>query len=377
MEITQELHVLAKFTTTDAPVVSVYLNTQWRDQHQRERALTFLRRHIGQAQMVEMEPATARLSLEQDLARLAQWGEHLLRGSVAIHTPGVALFACSHHDLWIEFPAPVPFEDEFTIADRPALRQLARLHDDYTDALVVLVDSRSARICEVAFGGLLSEVDVTSEVPGRHKQGGWAQMRYQRHVKAQMDRHHQDVAAYVTSYLTANPRALLIISGQEEIVANLRHFLPTQVQQHSIDAAPLDIRTSQADIVQVAQDVIQRHEREEEQATLHRLLNRAGHGGLAVLGMQATLAAANAGQVHLLIMHRDLTWPGWRCQDCGTLGESLPPACPACGGGKFAAVELGEALVSQCLQTDAFIELIEPDTRLATYEGVGALLRYH
>lgn len=158
-------------------------------------------------------------------------------------------------------------------------------------------------------------------------------------------------------------------------MANLRHFLPAQVQQHILDTVQLDIRTSQANIVYAAQDVIQHHEREEEQASVQRLLNRAGHGGLAVLGMQATLAAADAGQVHLLIMNRDLTRHGWRCHDCGSLGEALPPVCPACGG-SLAAVELGEALVSRCLQTDAFIELIEPDSRLATYKGVGALLRY-
>jgi peptide subunit release factor 1 (eRF1) len=91
--------------------------------------------------------------------------------------------------------------------------------------------------------------------------------------------------------------------------------------------------------------------------------------------MQATLAAANAGQVHLLIMNRDLTRHGWRCLDCDSLGEAQPPACPACGG-SLTTIELGEALVSRCLQTDAFVELIEPDARLAAYEGVGALLRY-
>ena len=68
-------------------------------------------------------------------------------------------------DLWVELPAPIPFEDEFTVADRPALRQLARLDEDYTNALVVLVDSRAARICEVVLGGFLAETDFASEVP--------------------------------------------------------------------------------------------------------------------------------------------------------------------------------------------------------------------
>ena len=36
MELTRELRELAKFTAGGMPVISVYLDTQWRDQHQRE-----------------------------------------------------------------------------------------------------------------------------------------------------------------------------------------------------------------------------------------------------------------------------------------------------------------------------------------------------
>ena len=49
--------------------------------------------------------------------------------------------------------------------------------------------------------------------------------------------------------------------------------------------------------------------------------------------------------------------------------------CAVCGS-EVRAVELGEAMVSGVLQTDGFVELIEPDARLAAYEGVGAFLRY-
>jgi hypothetical protein len=149
MEITEALHELAKFSADTLPVISVYLNTQWRDQHQRERAATFLTRHVRQASLLTMDTDAARQSLEEDLARIAQWGEERLRGTAEVAMPGWTLFACHGADLWVELPAPMPFEDEFTIADRPALRQLARLDEDYTNALVVLVDSRTARVCEV------------------------------------------------------------------------------------------------------------------------------------------------------------------------------------------------------------------------------------
>jgi peptide chain release factor subunit 1 len=375
MEITHALRQLARFSAGALPVLSVYLNTQWRDQHQRERAATFLTRHLRQARLLSVDDESARASLQADLARLADWGEHLLRGTVEIAMPGYALFACCGAELWIELPAPVPFEDEFTIADCPTLRQLARLDEDYTNALVVLVDSRAARVCEVVLGGFLSETAFANEFPGRHKQGGWAQMRYQRHVKEHMDRHHKEVAAYLTAYLTAHPQTQLILSGQDAIVTNFRSFLPPPVQAQLLDTVHLDIREAPHRIVEAAQDVLHRHEREEEQARVQLLLTRVGHGGLAVVGIQETLAAVNTERVHMLIMHGDMQRQGWRCLDCGQLGEEMPPHCPVCRG-KVTVVELGEAMVHRVLQSDGFVELIAPEESLAAYEGVGALVRY-
>jgi hypothetical protein len=135
------------------------------------------------------------------------------------------------------------------------------------------------------------------------------------------------------------------------------------------------MRTPQAEIVAVAQEVIERHEREAEQEHVQQLINCAGRGGLAALGLQETIAAANTGRIHMLVMDRDLSGQGWRCQVCDAIGEDQPQACSVCGG-QIAPVALGEALVSQALKTDAAVDLIEPDERLAAYEGVGVLLRY-
>ena len=138
----------------------------------------------------------------------------------------------------------------------------------------------------------------------------------------------------------------------------------------------LDMHDNRQHIVVVAQEALQRHEREEEQATVQLLVNRAGHGGLGVLGQQETLAAVNTARVHQLVLERDSHRDGWRCLTCGALTADTHRQCPMCGG-TLSPVELGEAMVQAVLQADGFVELITPDPRLAAYEGVGALLRYH
>jgi peptide chain release factor subunit 1 len=375
MEITAELRTLAKFPAGPLPVISVYLNTQWRDPQQRARTITFFERHLHQAQALEPETEAARQSLARDLERLTHWGQQYLQSPGESSMPGMALFACAGADLWVEFPSPLPFDDEWTVADRPMLRQLARLDEDYTNALLVLVDSRAARIYEVVLGGFLAETDFASEVPGRHKQGGWAQARYQRHVQEHIDRHYKEVAAYVAAYMESHPHTRLILSGHHDIVAGFRQWLPSSVQAQSLETVSLDMHDDRHRILAVAQDALQRHEREEEQATVQLLVNRAGHGGLAVLGQQATLAAVNTARVHKLVMQRDVRRPGWRCRSCAALTAETHLQCVLCGG-EVTTVELGEAMIQAVLQADGLVELIALDSRLTAYEGIGALLRY-
>jgi peptide chain release factor subunit 1 len=376
MELTRELRELAKFTAGGMPVVSLYLDTQWRDQHQRERAAVFLRQHLHSAQALAWDSGAAQESLARDLERIRQWGEQCVQGAGELHTAGHALFACYAADLWVDFPSPVPFEDEFAVAEWPVLGQLARLDEDYASALVVMVDSRAARVYEVLFGGILAEIDFRNEVPGRHKQGGWAQMRYQRHIKDHIDRHHKEVASYLSTVLTERPNLQIIVSGQNDLVANLRQALPGSLQERILDTVQLDIRANRQRILELTQEVLQRHEHEEEQASVDQVLSRAGQGGLAVLGRQATVAAANTGRIHQLVMNRSMHAPGWRCVACGYMGEEAAPAqCPACQA-QVSTVDLGEALVSTVLRHDGFVEMIEPDARLQRYEGVGAILRY-
>jgi hypothetical protein len=148
---------------------------------------------------------------------------------------------------------------------------------------------------------------------------------------------------------------------------------------HTAGAADSKLLVSLVDdrrrILAVAQDVLQRHEREEELATVQLLVNRASHGGLAGLGLQATIDAVNTARVHKLVMQKDFHLSGWRCRTCGALAAETHLQCRLCKS-EVTTVEIGEAMVQAVLQADGSVKLVAPDPRLAVYAGVGALLRY-
>lgn len=375
MEITEALQQLAKFSHQAFPVVSVYFNTQWSDRHERAQSTAFLASHLRQARALDLASEAASRSLTEDLARIEQWGRRLISDTNQAPIASAALFTCSGADLWVEFPSPMPFENEFTIADRPALRQLIRLDAEYTNALVVLLDAYGARICEVVLGEFLAETDfgVQTAKPRRN----WGHLRYRRQAKADVHRHYREVAEYLTTSITKRPSTSIVLSGPDDAVGAVRELLPQQVQSQIISEVTFDMRETYARILSIAQETLQAHERQEDQESVQLLLDSAGRGGLATLGLQDTLIALNAGLVHRLIMCSDFRRHGWRCLDCDNIGseEPLPPQCTVCNG-QVLAVELGEAMATEVLRADGFVDPVEADARLASYDGIGALLRY-
>jgi Bacterial archaeo-eukaryotic release factor family 10 len=374
MEITEQLQQLAKFSDHTFPVISLYIRTLWPDQLRRTESAAFLSTHLHQARSLTLEPEDARQSLARDLARIEAWGAAQLSAPSDATAASFALFTCSGADVWVEFPSPIPFENEFAIADRPALRQLARLDADYTNALVVLIDAHTARVCEVVLGELLTEADFSreaAEVPIQDDQ-----LRYRPEVRDDAQRYYEEIAAYVTAYCTERPETYLIPSGKDQSLAHFRRLLPPHVQRKIIDIVPLDQHDTHDRILHVAREALERHELSADRETIHLLLDSAAGGGLGVIGLSDTLVAVNAGLVHTLVMNSDFQQLGWRCQDCDSIGHGteLPPQCTACNG-PVRAVELGEAMVTEVLRCDGFVQPVAPDARLAQYDGIGALLR--
>src|SRR3990170_4178146 len=125
MDFNGRLVELSKITGAPAPVLSVYLNTRWVDEHQRDRVRVFLKNELRKAR----QSAAGRVS-GADLDWIQAEGDALISQARTPDAHGVALFACGALGLREVLPVRVPFEDSFVVADAPALRPLAALLED-------------------------------------------------------------------------------------------------------------------------------------------------------------------------------------------------------------------------------------------------------
>jgi len=364
---------LARLKGATTPVVSVYLNTRWAEEHQRERVRVFLKTEIRKAR----RGGGAR-GIGSDLDWIRAEGEALITEGRFPEAHGVALFACQGLGLREVFPVRVPFENAFVVAAAPFLRPLAAVLDNAPSALVVFVDGESARLIPVDAEGAGEEVALVSEVPGRHRQGGWAllaQSRYQRHIQDHRGRHFEAVAQALVHLAEGNQIEHIVMAGEPRTIVALRKHLPRRVARRIAGNISGARHESASVLLGRAAELLVNLEGREEAKAVDAVLTEAAKSGQAVAGVEETLEAVSRGAVHRLYLLDGFSEPGRVCVECGALQRGSGATCRLCGKATK-VTELGEAVVDRVIAAGGKVEAIGVHQRLARVGGMAALLRY-
>ncbi len=369
-DLSEQLAELARIGGAPAPVVSVYLDTRWADEQQRERVRVFL--------AAELKRARSGPALAADLDWIAAEGEAIVSQASHVDARGVVLFACEPLGLRTMLPMRLPLDNLFVVADAPQLRPLVELAEEAPTTLVVLVDAESARLVEVRADGIGREVELASEVPGHHRQGGWqliAQSRYQRHIIGQRTHHHDAVAAAVTELVDGAGVERIVLAGETRAVAVFRARLEDRIAARVAGAIAGARHEPSSALVERAEALLSAHRALGEAGRVDAALTEAAKGGRAVAALEDVLEAAGRGAVRRLYLARAFREDGAECGVCGGLQPGPRVACRRCGAATK-AVELGEALVRRVLGADGDVETVDAHAGLAAAGGVAALLRY-
>ncbi len=380
MDMKSEIKKLARIEEGPYPFCSLYINTRWDDEQQRERIRLFTKNQLKKGLDQLKERGDWRKIFVEDQNLIERYVEGLVRRNYDEGVNGVAIFSCSGSKTFLTYPSVISFENEFFLSDLPTLRPLVRLSSQYQNTLAVMVDTDSAKLFEVSLEGQIAESSIESYVPGRHDQGGWAQMRYQRHIKDHMDKHHKEVAEQLTELFDSGKWKRVVLIGQDRIIANFKTFLPERIKQQITDTFSMDFSEERSKMLRRIFERLFQKEREEVSRQILELKERTPQGGLATLGLNGTLEAVNKGQVQTLYLLTSFSLSGGKCRQCRSLTLLYPPGnpsipCPLCKG-EIKAVKLGEELMRFVLCQDGEVKWVEGNGTLKENDGVGASLRF-
>jgi peptide subunit release factor 1 (eRF1) len=360
---------LVGFRGERAPVTTCYLDVDGR-RYVRHQDLE----HEVNALLHEARGrANGDVSVRRDLHRI----EELVKGGIdRSRTRGLAIFACSAHDLWEVIALPVPVQNRVVINHMPAVGQLEAVLEESTALGVLLADKQRARMLVFELGDLVDHSELFDELPrdydtrGDRDQGDVA--HHLDALKHQHLRHAADVALAVFQSAAFHH---LVVAGPDEITTELESLLHPYLRDRLFGRLHVSVSAGLDEIRSAAVEVEHKIERQKEAAVVARLREAVATGRRGVAGLGPVLAALGEHRAERMLVSQGYREAGWRCSPCGALAL-VGRTCGRCGAEMEALDDVVEEAIDEALSQSCRVEICVGNADLDVLGRVGALLRY-
>ncbi|NOZ51379.1 MAG: hypothetical protein GXP37_15245 [Chloroflexi bacterium] len=360
-----QLRELVEFDGQGSSVLSLYLNVD-------PRQGTIEQYRLALRQLFDTVPNAN----PKDRARI----EHYIDLEYDRQALGLTCFSCQERDFWRAYPLHVPVENAIMIDRRPLVRRLVDLIDAYGYLGVVAVDRSGARFFSFHLGELEEATGALGEEVKRHKQGGPAAARYQRHEDEAARANLRLVAELTERYTRQYDWQRLVLAGTEDNLAQFKELLPTHIQQHIVGTIAFDFGASPAEVRVRAEAVALAATHDYHIRLADNLVVAAAKGTGAVVGLDATLDAVQNGSVYQLLFAESYTIPEGqvrRCTQCNYLNAQAHKTCPVCGAATDALSDALNTIARRAIAASARVIILPAENPLsAAGHHIGAYLRY-
>jgi peptide chain release factor subunit 1 len=360
---------LAGFRGERAPVTSCYLDVDGRRyvRHQDLEHEVNVLLHDARTR------ANGDVSVRRDLHRI----EELVKGGIdRSHTRGLAIFACSAHDLWEVIALPVSVQNRVVINHMPAVGQLEAVFEESTALGVLLADKQRVRMFVFELGDLVDHSELFDELPRDYDtRGDRDQGDIAHHLDALKHQHLRHAADVALAVLQKSPFHHLVIGGPDEIASELESLLHPYLRERLFSRVHLAVSAGVDEIRGAAIDVEHTIERQKEAEWVGRLREAVATGRRGVAGLGPVLAALGEHRAERVLVSQGYREAGWRCSPCGALAL-VGRTCGRCGSEMEALEDVVEEAIDEALSQSCRVEICVGNADLDVLGRIGALLRY-
>jgi peptide chain release factor subunit 1 len=360
-----DLRELLDFNT-EQPVLSVYLNTDPSEGN-------------ADVHKLRLRSMVKEINLTKDVEAIERYINHEYNWSGR----GVAVFSCSHDGFFRVYPLAVPVRNLVHISDRPSVKPLASLLDNYGGYGVVLVDKQGARLFFFHMGELREQEGVLGETVKRTKHGGGGssvpgrrgETAANRTVDEVVDRNMKDAVDFSVHFFETNHVRRILVGGTEENGKLFCSLLPKSWQSLVMGTFPMSMTATHAEVRSRAFELGMQVENEREKRLVDRLMTMAAKESGAVTGLEKTLQAVNEGRVQTLVVSEGFRKNAYRCKSTGWLTIKPEDACS--GEDDIEKVyDVVDLVVNQVMRSGGEVDVIMSSETMEKAGGIGAILRY-
>lgn len=361
----REIQDLAQYNGA-SPIVSFYIVTDL-THHSKDAVKLMFKQSVKALQDDKALPsaATGIAAVERFLEFEYDW-----------QSLGVAVFA-NPEGLWKTVPLPAPVNTQGYVGSKPYVRVLSDLLDRFAEYAVAVVDREGVRLFSVAWGRIQSQTEAMGEELKRHKQGGWAAARYQRHADNLALHNLKQAVELIDAFCRHRECRRLMLAGNAPVLAQVKELMPAALRELVIGEFAADMEITANEVLERSLEVAAEAQRAEEERLVAEAVTAANKGGAGTIGLADTLYALREGRVRVLLVQEDLQASGYECANCGYLTVTEVARCLFCSGEAFvAAPDIVNQAIEQALNAGASIDIVRQNGALRQAGDMAALLRY-
>ncbi len=359
---------LANFDTKGSTVVSLYLNVDGkqyiRSQDYQREFDSMLKRAKSQ---IEQNPLA-----KKDIERIYSFVQSPMDRS---KVRGIALFSSLDANLWKVVELPVPVQNFFIINTVPQLRQLESICEASEKIAILNIDRQRGRVIVFELGEVIESQEVFDELP-RHEddKGDWERDHLQDHKAVLAHKHIRKSAQLAFDLFKKYDYEHLVISGSDDVVAELEKELHSYLKDRIVLRANIGISSPSEEYRRLVEKAEEKIMRTSHMKLIEKIRDKAAVG-TGIVTLKDTLGALSEKRIETLMVSNSFEKPGWRCPNCTNLAEK-GPICSVCGSDMQKVEDLIEEVIQEALHQSCKIVTASESADLDCLGGIAALLRY-
>ena len=351
---------LVDFKGDKHPVISLYLSLS----PERLKNRGFLVEAKNLLRVIENNPV-----LEGEHKRILDF----LQTKFDPSSRSIVIFTSPKDNFFQIYNIPIPVKNACIVSREPYIKQLIWLLEQYEKYCLVLVDTKKAKIFSIHMGKLVEHTSILDEVPGWHKQGGWSQARFQRHIEQHIYEHMKKVADTALYFFKREQLDRLIIGGPHEIVTHFKNILHIYLIRRFVGFLVVDIEASTQEVEKKVLSLIKKIEVEDDYKLMKRVLDNMGK--MAVAGVEDVIGMLNQGRIQVLLVNPELKMKGWLCSKCHMI-KTVQKPCEICGRDLEKSGDIIENIIEQNFELSGEVHFLANNKKLKELGSIAAILRW-
>ncbi len=292
-----------------------------------------------------------------------------------LKTGALCIFTCQAIGFFQAILLPAPVNDVIRIDSYPYIRPLAEIYDDYENVAVVVADNDRVRIFLVSSTMNGTEEVIKGNIKNHVKVGGWSQKRYERRRDKQLLQYAQDIVDALVKLDKIEKYSHVLLVGAKEILHIVHGNMPQELQKKVIEKTS-DLSRGEGSVNNDIMAFLSDEEHRFQQDYWEYIRSEYLRGGLAVVGLDDVLRAAQAGRIDKMIVDRTFHPLVERCQNCHSLNGGEVETCTVCGSKLLFKVSVINEILDMLIQSGAEYHFADSMPELREVGGIAALLRY-